>query len=148
MGANFEFTVRNNGDGTVTIDTHTESTPSSNPLELESGKAVSGETNLEQREVRDRTKSEIQKLTDLIGRDIPVQSLKEFANGVRSVVVFYDPTTGERSGIGADYQKGFLYSQSDEKGANETLGEVQQQAILELKKLMSLYSMSDLTDMG
>ena len=148
MGANFEFTVRNNGDGTVTIDTHTESTPSSNPLELESGKAVSGETNLEQREVRDRTKSEIEKLTNLIGRDIPVQSLKEFANGVRSVVVFYDPTTGERSGISADYQKGFLYSQSDEKGANETLGEVQQQAILELKKLMSLNSMSELTVMG
>ena len=44
MGANFEFTVRNNGNGTVTIDTHTESTPSSNPLELESSSDRDWET--------------------------------------------------------------------------------------------------------
>ena len=70
MQADFEFTVTNNGNGTVTIEAHTDASPVANPIELETGKAVSGETNLEQREDH-RTKPQIKKLIELIGRDGP-----------------------------------------------------------------------------
>lgn len=135
--ADFAFTVRNNGDGTVTIDAHSNVKPEANPNDLQEGSSLSGPIELEsvdlERVPPKASKSFLQTLFDVLGRKIPVMKLVEY-NGGEVVVVFYDPTSGERSGVGADFSNGVLYSQYDEDSANQTLLDIEKAAIRDHEK--------------
>lgn len=135
--ADFAFTVRNNGDGTVTIDGHSNVKPEVNPNDLQEGSSLSGPIELESVDLKrvppKASKPFLQTLFDVLGRKIPVMKLVEY-NGGEVVVVFYDPTSGERSGVGADFSNGVLYSQYDEDSANQTLLDIEKAAIRDHEK--------------
>ena len=135
--ADFAFTVRNNGNGTVTIDAHSDVKPEINPNDLQEGSSLSGTIELESKNLDKAppkaSKSFLQALFDVLGRTIPVMKLTEY-NGGEVVVVYYDPTSGDRSGVGADFVNGVLYSQYDEDSANQTFLKIEEAAIRDHEK--------------
>lgn len=133
--ADLAFTVRNNGDGTVTIDAHSDAKINVDPQSLSEGDSFSGVVQMESRDVKLLPKNKKQTLFDIIGRSLESIKLSEF-QGMRVVMAFYDPTSGERSGIGADYPKGYLFSQSEEESAEKTFQRVEEAAIQNNRKLI------------
>ncbi len=133
--ADFAFTVRNNGDGTVTIDAHSDAKINVDPQSLSEGDSFSGTVQMEARYLKPLPESKKQTLFDIIGRTIESIKLSEL-QGMRVVMAFYDPTSGGRSGIGADYPKGYLFSQSEEESAEKTFQRVEEAAIQNHRKII------------
>lgn len=133
----FAYSIRNNGDGTITLDVHSDVKPKVNPNDFQEGSSLSGSIELESVDVKKAppkaSKPFLQTLFAVLGRTIPVLKLSEY-NGGEIVVVFYDPTSGDRSGVGADFINGVLYSQYDENSANQTLLNIEKAAIRDHKK--------------
>ena len=130
--AEFSFTVRNNGDGTVTIDAHSDVATDVQADTVQSVEVPSDTQSLESVELESddlsldasrftNTKLAIIKLADMIGKFLSV--------------VGYDGTNYEgESGIYQDTPLGYLLSFSTKRKAKEGLDELRQRAIDDYNK--------------
>jgi len=130
--ADFAFTVRNNGDGTVTIDAHSDAATDAQADTVQSVEVPSDTQSLESVELESddlsldasrftNTRLAIIKLADMIGKFLSV--------------VGYDGTNYEgESGIYQDTPLGYLLSFSTKRKAKEGLDELRQRAIDDYNK--------------
>ena len=131
----FEYSLVDNGDGTVTLEVHSDSKISIDPQSINEGDSFSGSVEMESIDLKPLSESKKETLFDIIGRRLDSLKLSEI-QGIRVVIAFYDPTSGERSGVGADYPRGYLFSQSEEESAEKTFQRIEEAAIQNHRKIL------------
>jgi len=131
----FEYSLADNGDGTVTLEVHSDSKISIDPQSINEGDSFSGSVEMESIDLKPLSESKKETLFDIIGRRLDSLKLSEI-QGIRVVIAFYDPTSGERSGVGADYPRGYLFSQSEEESAEKTFQRIEEAAIQNHRKIL------------
>jgi hypothetical protein len=142
-GADYVFQVSADGDGKAKVELLVKDAAAFEQLkqqaqeidldDLEEGDSFSGEVVLESSNLKPtspETRSLVQKI---VGREISVKSLMDYV-GYEFVMAFYDTTSGGRSGIGADWERDFLFSHSDEKSAEGTFQKILDAAIADYEK--------------
>ena len=130
----FAYSIRNNGDGTVTIEAHSSVKPKVDLDSTQEGTSLDGSVDLSSDDLVGKNPEPLfSVLQRVIGRPLEKLKLSDY-NGTKLVLVFYDPTTGDRSGVGADFEKGLLFSQYDEKSAYETVQSIENASIKDLEE--------------